>query len=340
METKINPDQILRMSSEIATALHNSDLPEDLISTLLGDHEQMKLLRSEQIRLISAFAHGEFHQKDTACNSITNPFSKEIIPTFRNYPSGFEMASWQKQAKTLLSIGAFSDLSTDGLEEMAERFLSMKQEFWDKSFTFSFSNRSMPLWDGLIVFVLPGKWWAKYEKRKKKLYDDIALGVDGDGYWGFLCEEVLFTELPKIVQFINCRKGGMRSSRYLPVNDVAIWLQGLESRVPGDFACLPFNLGRRTAGFSVRASRWIAENEINAIVTPTWINGQILITHPNMIDLDHIMFNNAGDQYRYGADHKFLSAPFFGGNDLDRIEFSTDRINSVYGCYGAVLSTR
>lgn len=245
--------------------------------------------------------------------AIVNPFSNLIVTPTLDYLPDFQMLSWQEQLRELRR--ALSELSVDGLTEQADFYLS-QTKLWSQQF--EFRGRQVPLWDGLLVFPLPGKVVQKLNWGN--LWEDLAKGREGQGLWGSLCEEVLFPDLSKkFLQFTNFRELQMCSDRFLPLESVSQWLQELEAQIPGDFALRPFNFGRKLAGYGVTASRWEAENLLSGIVTPSWCNGWGLFTHLQRLPKSgYLWIDNAGDQYRFEDDRKFRSVPYFGRDAAGR----------------------
>jgi hypothetical protein len=92
-------------------------------------------------------------------------------------------------------------------------------------------------------------------------------------------------------------------------------------------------------GHNVISSRWAAEYEIASIVTPTWVNGQGLITHPDRLTVVGSFIDNGGDQYRFGVDREFMSAPYFYHDD-GKPYFDTYHVSNACSYYGAPVCLR
>lgn len=265
---------------------------------------------------------------------LVNPYN--IVKAAWDYPSGWEMSGWEEQFEVLRQ--AFPGLCPDGLPEMAQSYLG-QEALWRQTFVFSLNGQEVRLWDGLLVFVLPGK--AAKKLGLGDLWPDVVKGRKGKGLWGKLCEEILFPQLtPKFPAFYNHRAGEMTSDRFLPMDPITPWLQELEGQVLGDFACRPFNFGRRMAGYAVLASRWSAETELAGIASPTWISGQGLLTNPKRLsDFGVLWLDCGGDQYRFEDDRDFQSAPCFYFSGV-KLGFGTRDVSVASGAYGAGVLLR
>lgn len=240
--------------------------------------------------------------------TLVNPYADKIVKPDWDYPPGWQMTSWQEQLDVLQ--GFYPKLNPAGLAEQAKYYLGQAQ-LGQQTFLCELTGQDVRLWDGLLVFPLPGRF--AHKMNFGNLWADVERSRIGQGLWGKLCEEVLFPQLAsKFPGFINYQAGEMGSDRFLPIKPVTSWLQKLEERTEGDFACRPFNFGRRLAGHAVLSSRWIAENKLSGIVTPTWLNGQGLLTSPDRLpDYGHLWPDCAGDRYRFKGTHGFRRAPYF-----------------------------
>lgn len=319
MSERMTPGQAFRIGEIAAEAAFKAELPKDFVQVVVGSRSNE--FGEAVVALI----------KQLGC---VNPYADKIVEPQCDYPPSWQMKGWEEQTKLL--SGFYPDLNSDGLAEQAKRYLD-QPELW--AATFEFRGRKVRLFDGLFVFPLPGKVAAK--RVIGDLWADVALGIKGDGLWGKLCEEILFTPLAKqFPGFFNLHRSEMGSDRFLPLDEVFQWLQQLEAQIPGDFACRPCNFGRRLAGHAVVASRWAAEHLLSAIVTPSWVNGNGLLTHPDRLtDYDYLWIDNAGDQYRFEDARAFGGAPCFHRDDAD-LGFGTNDVGDACGYCGAVFVLR
>lgn len=263
---------------------------------------------------------------------LVNPYAGKIVRPAWDYPEDWRMKEWGKQLEIFQK--AYPQLDPTGLPEMAKHYLD-QSDLW--SMTFEFRDKKVRLFDGLLVFLLPGKAAAKLGLGD--LWADVKRGIKG--LWGKLCEDVLFKHLAsQFPDFKNYRAGEMGSDRFLPTDEVAQWLQKLEADTAGDFACRPCNFGRRLAGHAVVASRWAAENLLGGIATPSWVNGNGLVTHPERLNRYGVLWiDNAGDQYRFGGARTFGDAPSFRRADA-WLEFGLYSVDRADGDYGSVFVLR
>jgi len=262
---------------------------------------------------------------------ITNPT--------RNYSDNWKMLDWQDQLAALQN--AFPALDTTGLPEMAEGYLSqhglMSQTFKREGY-----DRSFPLWDGLLVFALPGKVASKLGIGD--LWVDVAKGPKGKGLWGQLCENVLFPQFtlpldnPRFPGFYNYCAGEMGSDHFKPEASVAKWLQELEGQVKGDFVCRPCNHGRRLAGYSALAARFEAENRLGGLTAPTWLF-QYLIADQSCLTPNSLWPDAGGDCCRFGGSREFDRAPYFARN-ASELHFDTYYVGPPSSHFGALLVSR
>ena len=136
-----------------------------------------------------------------------NPYAGEIKKPAWNYPPEWQgMTSWEKQLAELQGI--FPELNPDGLSETAKGYLD-QEELWTQAFEREGYNMPYPLYDGLVVFVLPGK--AAIRLEIGDLWADVARGRKGNGLWGRLCEEIIFPHIGhKFPAFENYRQGTVK----------------------------------------------------------------------------------------------------------------------------------
>lgn len=266
-----------------------------------------------------------------------NPFG--IVKASWDYPEDFTMLDWNDQLEALLAI--FPDFDAGEIEKQAKFWLE-QTELWEQRFVFSKTGKEVSVYDGLAVSILPGRAAAKFGIGD--LWEDVAKGRKGNGLWGLLCEEHLFPELAKIfspLPFKNYRKGEMGSDRFLPLDLVVKWYRELEKSTKGDFIVRPFSFGRRLAGYSVEASRWEVENLFHGVPTPTWLNGQAILTNPHRFPSSghHLVLDCGGAHYRFEDGSEFGNAPFFrrGG---DEFYFDAFWVGGARDVYGAAFSAR
>ncbi|MFA6963374.1 MAG: hypothetical protein WC227_01515 [Patescibacteria group bacterium] len=268
----------------------------------------------------------------TKSKQTVNPHADQIEKSTWDYPSNFEMKDWKTQFNILNDI--YPGFNADGLQEMAEGWLADKA-IWEETYDCWIHDAKKPLYDGLLVFLLPGR--VAKARLSSDLWSDIKKGREGEGVWGQLCEEMLFphfAENDRYNGFVNWREGKMGSDHFHPTVPVAIWLEQLEAQAKGDFVCRPYSFGRATAGHSVQSSRWHIENIHNGISGPTWINGQALQTHPERLpNASCLWMNNGGDQYRLADGLRFLDTPYFCRSD-DGLAFGTSDIFVTHDKYG------
>ena len=265
------------------------------------------------------------------------PNPHPIVKPTRKNPDGWRMMSWREQLAALQD--AFSGLDATGLPEMAEGYLGQhglmslifKREDYDKPY---------PLWDGILVFALPGK--AAKKLGIGNLWADVAKGPKGKGLWGRLCENVLFPQFtlprdkPRFPSFNNYRAGEMGSDRFKPETSVATWLQGVEAQTKGDFACRPCSFGH-LAGYSVQAARFEAE-KLLAVTAPTWLF-QYLVADPSCITPESLWPDAGGDCYRFEDSRDFAYAPRLP-RAAGELHFHTLSVASPRSNSGAVLVSR
>lgn len=310
--------QAFRIGEIAAGAAFKAELPRDLAEVLVSSRSSE--FGEAVVALIKQLG-------------IVNPHAAEIVEPKWDYLPNFEMKGWEEQAKRLLSF--YPDLNPDGLAEQAKYYLE-QTELW--AATFEFRDKQVRLFDGLLVFPLPGKVAAL---GIGDLWADVKRGTKGQGLWGKLCEDVLFPHLARrFPDFHNYRAGAMGSDRLLPTEEVAAWLQKLEADAPGDFACRPCNFGRRLAGYAVLASRWEAEHRLSGIVPPSWVNGNGLLTHPDRLNRYGVLWiDNAGDHYRLEDARTFVNAPYFRRHDA-KLRFGASPVDNARGFYGTVFVLR
>jgi hypothetical protein len=272
-----------------------------------------------------------------------NPHADKIVRPAWNYPPKWQgMKSWKEQIAALCSLPPFSGLNPVGLPEMAKSYLEQK-ELW--SLTFKREGHSQPylLYDGLVVYALPGKVAAKLGIGD--LWADVAKGRKGKGLWGKLCEKILFPQFvlpadnPRFPAFWNNRMNAMGSDRFMPLESIAQWFQEQEAQIKGDFACRPFNFGRRLAGYAVCASCWEAENLLGGFASPVWLTAQALVTNPGRLPRSGILAIDCSDLYRFEDDREALHAPCFYHND-DKLKFDTDYVGYPNGGFGTAFVLR
>ena len=287
--------------------------------------------------VVAAALRGEL----LAIYTHVNPHADKIVPPAWNYPPEWPgMTSWEEQLDVLRTF--LPKLNPDGLPETAQSYLEQKG-LWAQTFEREGYDQSYPLYDGLVVFALPGAAAAKLGFGD--LWADVAKGREGQGLWGRLCEEVLFpqftlpTDNPRFPGFYNCRQGQMGSDRFLPPDSLAQWFKELEQQTAGDFACRPFNFGRRLAGDAVEASWWEVEHLLDGLVSPTWTSSQALLTNPSRLPRYGTLAIDCDDRYRFGDNREFLSAPHFCRLD-DRLEFCSGHVEGPDGRYGAAFVRR
>lgn len=311
--------KIARMKELLGHAISQSGITDDGAQRLIHRGGEFKEVL---VPIIREFA------------DLVNPFADRIVRPAWDYPDGWMMKEWEEQLAILRET--YSQLDPTGLPEMAQRYLG-QADLW--SMTFEFRDKKARLFDGLLVFPLPGKTAAKLGIGD--LWADVQRGTKGQGLWGKLCEDVLFQRLaPKFLALHNYRAGEMASNRFLPIDEVASWLQKVEAETTGDFACRPCNFGRRLAGHAVVAGRWASEHLLNGITTPSWVNGNGLLTHPDRLPgYGHLWIDNAGDQYHFEDARTFGNAPYFRRHAA-HLEFGTCGVGNASGRYGAVFVLR
>jgi len=272
-----------------------------------------------------------------------NPFADKIVPAAWNYPPEFTvMTSWQDQVAVLQSGWPLDD--TTGLADEAAGYLA--QDLWSQKFRRDGYAEEYPLYDGLVVFAKPGSFLVQLGviDHHDELYVDIANGGD---LWGRLCKEFLFPRFTKpggnsavpFPVFNNYSGRAMGSDRFLPESAVAAWLHELDEQ-PGGFACRPFNFGRCLAGYAVETSRWEAENMLSGIATPSWINGQALVTNPfRLIRAGALAIDCGGDRVRFEGDSEFLDAPCLY-RDGRGLYFGSRRVEDALGDCGSPFVLR
>lgn len=270
-----------------------------------------------------------------------NPHADKIRKPVWDYPSSWQMPGWEEQLAVL--TGIYPDLPTDGLQEMAEMYLA-REDIWTQTFVWSLTGATVQVWDGLLVFPLPGR--VAQARLNTDLWPDVAKEKKGEGLWGRLCEEILFPQFtlpadgPRFPGFYNNRQNAMRSDRFLPLPEVAKWLQELEQEAKGGFACRPVSSGLYTAGHAVESSRWVAANELGAVPGCTWLGGHGLVVSPSRLPLPGILaLDLPGDRYRFEGDREFLDAPYFY-RFVAKLFFDTDHVGNASESYGSLLVLR
>jgi hypothetical protein len=269
-----------------------------------------------------------------------NPHADKIVRPAWDYPPEWQgMKSWEEQIAALYSLPPFSGLNPDGLPEMAKSYLE-QEELWSLVFKREGHSQPYPLYDGLVVYALPGKVAAKLGIGD--LWADVAKDREGKGLWGKLCEEILLPQFvlpadnPRFPAFWNNIMDAMGSDRFMPLGPIAQWFQEQEAQIKGDFACRPFNFGRRLAGYAVCASCLEAENLLAGFASPVWLTAQALVTNPGRLPRSGILAIDCSDPYRFGNDRRALGAPYFYRYDsglrlgAGRIEYQHDNFGLAF----------
>lgn len=322
MAKQMTPQQASRFGTSAVEAVMGAKplLSAEAMQAVLGDSKTSTCL-VEIVRLGSAEALRRL-QVEAQAPVPVSPYTHGIInESILDYPPGWQMLDWKTQLDVLQDV--FPYLDATGLREMAEGYAV--QDIWSLPLGRPGYNKCYPLWDGLMVFALPGRVAAK--RWDLDLWADIARGSEDNGLWGRLCREVLFPQFtlpsdnPKYANFSDESFFITESDRFRPEASVAQWLQDLEARTEGDFSCRPCNLGRRFAGYSVKASRWEAENLLGGLAAPTWLEAQYLLADPNCLADGFLRWDAGGDQLRfgYGEPHLFDHACCFERDESDLI---------------------
>lgn len=210
MNEPITPEQALCMGGRFASFLKRAD------PTLLKDDVQLML---EDPKRMTEVSQGVADLVRQALYPIAGKISQ---PAW--YPPGWRiMTHWGEQLAELRGI--FPTLNSVGLSEMASSYLD-QADLWVRRFTRDGYDQSYPLYDGLVVYALPGKTAANLDLGD--LWADVAKGPEGEGLWGQLCEKVLFPHFalperrPRFPAFYsNSGKGQMDSDRFQPLDSVA-----------------------------------------------------------------------------------------------------------------------
>ncbi len=273
----------------------------------------------------------------TKAQQLSNQNPYFIIEPDWDYPPGFQMKTWEEQLQILEA--AYRGLKADGLPEMAKKWLA-RQDIWEQTFVFPLTGESVKVYDGLLVFPLPGKVAATLGLGNP--WEDVARGEKGQGLWGKLCEEILFPLVPRfpLPSGDYCQRQ-MGSDQFLPEEILPVWFQELEASIKGDFACRPISFGRRLAGHSILAAHWENENLISGIPGCSWLVGNGLITHPDRLPgYGHLWLDCPGDRYRFYYFRGFDFAPCFNGYD-EGLRFTTYGVGSTsIGHFGSVVLAR
>ncbi len=312
------------------------NLPRVEVMRAIANKE--RLHQFMQLGLHADLAAVDFDKVREALLIKQNPYLANIVRPLCDYPPDFQLKSWQEQAEIMTAT--YPELSTGGLFEMANEWLSAANTIFDQSSVHPITQEVIRHFEGLVVFPLPGKVATKFGLGN--LWDDVSKGRRGKGLWGRLCERILFprlrTKLP--VPFYNFLKGQMGSDCFLPEDVLVPWFQKLEAKTAGDFAIRPIGFGKRLAGYAVQASRWEIENILGGIPGCTWITGNALLTNPDRLPVhEHLWLDIPGDRYRFEGFREFGHAPFFSCDEIGELCFAAP-VESAAACFGSVVLAR
>lgn len=139
-----------------------------------------------------------------------------------------------------------------------------------------------PIWEGLIVFPLPGRVAEKYGLGN--LWEDMEKPFwNRRGVWAKLFNKILWPKLADRISCANWFRKPFRSWQLTLDEEFAFWLRGLEKRVRGDFVCFPYNAGRLLAGYSPIVASKLARRQ-QAFTLPTWVNASLFLVSPTRME--------------------------------------------------------